>query len=61
MKDIIKELEEKVNTLNNVIDILDIKPIKHEMNKVIELDHELNKRVLNIIIFTLKEEVDEDT
>jgi len=26
----------------------DIKPIKEEMNKVIELDHELNKRTLMI-------------
>ena len=38
MKDMIKELEEKVNnhlTLNNVVDKLDIKPIKHEMKKLI--------------------------
>ena len=40
---------------------LDIKPIKEEMKKMIELDHEHNKRALNLIIFSLKEEVDEDT
>ena len=64
MKDMIKELEEKVNsrlTLNNVVDKLDIKPIKDDMKKLIELDHERNKRALNLIIFGLKEEVDEDT
>jgi len=64
MKDMIKELEEKVNshlTLNNVVDKLDIKPIKDEMKKLIELDHERNKKALNLIIFGLKEEVDEDT
>ena len=64
MKDMIKELEEKVNsrlTLNNVVDKLDIKPIKDEMKKLIELDHERNKRTLNLIIFGLNEEEDEDT
>ena len=58
MKDKIKELEEKANsrlTLNNVVDKLDIKPIKYEMKKIIELDHEHNKRALNLIIFGLKE------
>ena len=40
---------------------LDIKPIKDEMKKLIELDYERNKRALNLIIFDLKEEVDEDT
>ena len=35
---------------------LDIKPIKEEMKKLIELDHERNKRALNLIIFGLKEE-----
>jgi len=44
-----------------VVGKLDIKPIKEEMKKIIELDHERNKRVLNLIIFGLKEEVDEDT
>ncbi len=56
----IKELEEKVNshlTLNSVADNLDIKLIKNEMKKLIELDHERNKRALNLIIFGLKEEV----
>jgi len=64
MKDIIKELEEKVNShlpLNNVVYKLYIKPIKYEMKKLIELDHECNKRAFNLIIFGLKEEVDEDT
>ena len=64
MKDMIKELEENVNsrlTLNNVVDKLDIKPIKDEMKKLIELDHERDKRALNLIIFCLKEEVDEGT
>jgi len=40
---------------------LDIKPIKYEMKKLIELDHEHNKRALNLIILSLKEEVDKDT
>ena len=64
MIDMIKELEAKVNnnfTLNTVADKLDIKPIKEEMKKLIELDHERNKRALNLIIFSLKDEVDEDT
>ena len=64
MKDMMKELEEKVNshlTLNRVAGKLDIKPIKDEMKNLIELDHERNKRALNFIIFSLKEEVDEDT
>jgi len=64
MKDMIKELEEKVNsrlTLNSVAGKLDIKPIKDEMKKLIELDRERNKRALNLVIFGLKEEVDDDT
>jgi len=44
-----------------VVGKLDIKPIKDEMKKLIELDHERNKRALNLIIFGFKEEVDEDT
>jgi hypothetical protein len=40
---------------------LDIKPIKEEMNKLIELDHEHNKRALNLIIFGIKEQQEEDT
>jgi hypothetical protein len=39
---------------------LDIKPIKEEMNKPIKLDHERNKRALNLIIFGIKEQ-EEDT
>ena len=31
------------------------------MKKLIELDHEHNKRALNLIIFSFKEEVNEDT
>ena len=64
MRDMIKELEEKVNnnlTLNSVACGLDIKPIKQEMKKLIELDHECNKKVLNLIVLGLKEEVDQDT
>jgi len=60
----IKELEEKVNnslTLNSGASKLDIKPIKDEMKELIELDHECNKRALNVIIFGLKEELDMDT
>jgi len=44
-----------------VADKLDIKPIKDEMKKLIKLDHQRNKRALNLIIFGLKEEVYEDT
>jgi hypothetical protein len=40
---------------------LDIKPIKEEMSKLIELDHERNKRSLNLIIFGIKEQQEEDT
>ena len=40
---------------------LDIKPIKEKMNRLIELDHEHNKRALNLIIFGTKEQKDEDT
>ena len=53
----IKELEEKFNnslTLNSGVGKLDIKPIKDEMKKLIELDHKHNKRALNLIIFSLK-------
>jgi hypothetical protein len=64
LRDKIKELEEKlINNLalNSVEHKLDIKPIKEEMNKLIELDHERNKRALNLIIFGIKEHKDEDT
>jgi hypothetical protein len=53
----IKELEEKLTnnlTLSNMENILDIKPIKEEMNKLIELDLEHNKRALNLIILLIK-------
>ena len=57
LNDRIKELEEKVNhnlTLNNIEGKIDIKSIKKEMNKLIALNHERNKRYLNLIIFCLK-------
>jgi hypothetical protein len=41
---------------------LDIKLIKEEMNKLIHIDHERNKRILNLIIFCIrKQKDDEDT
>jgi len=64
LRDKIKELEEKLTNnlvLNSLENILDIKPIKEEMNKIIVLDHEHNKRVLNLIIFDIKEQKDKDT
>ena len=39
---------------------LDIKPIKEEINKLIEFDHECNKRALNLIMFGVKEQQEED-
>jgi hypothetical protein len=57
LRDRIKELEEKLTnnlTLSNLENKLDIKPIKEEMNKLIELDHERNKIALNLIIFGIK-------
>ena len=42
--------------LNSVEHKLDIKPIKEEMNKLIDLGHERNKRALNLIIFGIKEQ-----
>jgi hypothetical protein len=64
LRDGIKELEEKLTnnlTLSNLENKLDIKPIKEEMNTLIELDHERNKRSLNLIIFGIKEQQKEDT
>jgi hypothetical protein len=64
LRDRIKELEEKLTknlTLSNLENKLDIKPIKEEMNKLIELDHEHNQRALNLIIFGIKEQQEEDT
>jgi hypothetical protein len=49
LRDRIKELEEKLTnnlTLSNMENKLDIKSIKEEINKLIELDHERNKRAL---------------
>ena len=63
-KEMFREIEDTINNhfiLNTVPGKLDIKLIKDEMKKLIELDHEHNKRALNLIIFDLKEEVDEDT
>jgi DNA polymerase III epsilon subunit-like protein len=48
-------------TLNNLENKLDIKPIKEEMNKLNELDHECNKRALNLLIFGIKEQQEDDT
>jgi hypothetical protein len=59
----IKELEEKLTNnliLSNLEKKLDIKPIKEEMNKLIKLDHESNKRALNLIMFCVKEQQEED-
>jgi hypothetical protein len=64
LRDRIKELEEKITnnlSLSNMENKLDIKPIKEEMNKLIELDHEHNKRSLNLITFCIKEQQEEDT
>jgi hypothetical protein len=64
LRDRIKEIEEKLTnnlTLSNMENKLDIKPIKEEMNKLIELDHERNKKALNLIIFGIKEQQEEDT
>ena len=38
-----------------------IKSIKEKMNMLLELNHEHNKWVLNFVILSLKEEVEEDT
>jgi hypothetical protein len=46
LRDRIKELQEKLTnnlTLSIMENKLDIKPIKEEMNKLIELNHERNK------------------
>jgi hypothetical protein len=63
LRDRIKELEEKLTnnlTLGNMENKLDINPIKEVMNKLIELDHERSKRALNLIIFGIKEQQEED-
>lgn len=64
LKDGIIENKERENhnmSRTNMEGTLDIKPIKEEMNKLIALEHEHNKRALNLVIFFLKEEVQEDT
>jgi hypothetical protein len=64
LRDRIKELEEKPTnnlTLSNLENKLDIKPIKEEINNLIELDHERNKRALNLIMFGIQEQQEEDT
>jgi hypothetical protein len=48
-------------TLSSLENKLDIKLIKEEMNKIINLDHESNKRALNLIFFGIKEQLEEDT
>jgi hypothetical protein len=63
LRDRIKELEEKLTnnlTLSNMENKLDIKPIKEEMNKIIKLDHEGNKRALKLINLGIKEQKEED-
>jgi hypothetical protein len=63
LRDRIKELEEKLTnnfTLSNLENKLDIKPIKEEMKNLIELDHERDKISLNLIIFGIKEQQEED-
>ena len=40
---------------------LDIKHINMEMHKLLELDYERNKQAVNLIIFGLREEVEENT
>ena len=55
LRDRVKEIEEKLTnnlTLNNMENKLDIKLIKEEMNKLIELER--NKKSLNLIIFGIK-------
>jgi hypothetical protein len=64
LRDRIKELKENLTnnlTLSNMENKLDIKGIKEEMNKLIKLDHDHNKRALNLIIFGIKEQQEEDT
>jgi hypothetical protein len=63
LKEKIKEQEENLmNNLapNSLEHKLDIKLIKEEMNKLTELYHECSKQALNLIIFCIKEQKDED-
>jgi hypothetical protein len=62
LRDKIKELEEKLPNnlaLNSLENKNDIEPIKEETNKLIELDHECNKRAWNLIIFGINQQKDE--
>jgi hypothetical protein len=64
LRDKIKDLEEKLTNnlaLNSLENNLDIKLIKEEINKIIKLDHEHNKRAMNLITFGIKEQKEEDT
>jgi hypothetical protein len=59
LRDMIKEIKEKITnnlTLSNLENKLDIKPIKEEMNKIIVLDHQHNKGVLNLISVCINEQ-----
>lgn len=40
---------------------LDMKLFREEMNMLIDLDHDYNKRALNLIIASVKEYKDDDT
>jgi len=64
LKDEIKELKEKLDnnpTLSNTTNKIEVKLIKKEMKKPIELDHEHHKRALHLIISGIKEGTDDDT
>jgi hypothetical protein len=64
LRDKIKDLEEKLTNnlaLSSLENNLDIKLIKEEINKIIKLDHEHNKRAMNLITFGIKEQKEEDT
>jgi hypothetical protein len=64
LRDKIKEKEEELTNnlvLSSLENKFDIKPIKEEMNKLIDLDHEYDKRDINIIIDGIKEQKEEDT
>jgi hypothetical protein len=57
LRDRTKELEEKLAnnlTLSNMENKLEIKLIKEEVNKLMELHRERNKRALNLIMFYIK-------
>jgi len=59
LKSEIKNLKEQLNnhpSLNNTESKLYIKPIKEEISKLIELNHEHHKRVLHLIIASIEEQ-----